>query len=251
MGKLLGSTNRVMFEINNQCVYSPQHRKCPVHLNKGKGPQTLPEKIIYNVFDFMAEEGFEGRVSFHNYNDPMTDPRLFMFIDRLKKTCPKCYVFIMTNAWNLDQEMLNELQDHGVMYIEASAYNERESTRTRERVIRPEGMTYRVMTKKALDDRMDIYANKESECKESCYAPLAEIIIRSNGDVGLCCFEWAGKVTFGNLHEQSLKEILQAGKMLSVYEKLKKGQREFPVCRRCNRRREVGDWEHRYGQDKQ
>jgi len=248
MGKLLEHTDRFMFELNNQCVYADKHRKCPVHRNKE--PQTLPEKIVLDVFDFMSDEDFSGRVSFHNYNECLTDPRLFMFIDKLKRICPKCHVFIMTNGWNLDQEMLDELNAHGVQYVEVSAYTESESKRIRERVIQPNGMTYRVMTKKILDDRMDIYTSVEVECKTPCYAPLTEIVIRSSGKVDLCCFEWAGEYTFGDLNTQSIKEILEKENMTKVYEKLSKGHREFPICKRCTLRREEGDWEHKYGRDK-
>lgn len=249
MGKLLEHTKRFTFEINNQCVYAYQHKKCPV--SKNKEPQTLPEKIVYDVFDFMAKEKFEGRVSFHNYNETMTDPRLFLFLDRLKKVCPKCYIFILTNAWNLDQQMLNELANHGVKYVEVSAYNEEESVRVRERVIQPKGMTYRVMTNKVLDDRMDIYTGKEVKCRKMCYAPLTEIVIRSSGKIDLCCFDWDGQVTFGDLNKESIRKILERGDMLKVYNELKEGEREFDICKRCGRWREESVWAHKYGQDKQ
>lgn len=71
------------------------------------------------------------------------------------------------------------------------------------------------------------------DCKAPCHAPLREIIISRDGNILLCCRDWKRQNTFGNFYKQTLKEILNNGKLLKVYKELTSGNRFLDLCKRC------------------
>ncbi|MCP4458965.1 MAG: hypothetical protein GY816_13235 [Cytophagales bacterium] len=68
----------------------------------------------------------------------------------------------------------------------------------------------------------------------SCFATLRDITINCFGHICLCCYDCNNQVTFGNLHKQSLMEILNSNEFLKTHNELTNGIRKFEICRRCS-----------------
>ena len=68
----------------------------------------------------------------------------------------------------------------------------------------------------------------------SCVRALNHMTIRYNGDANLCCFDPFGKVSFGNLNNQTLEEIWESPARQEYVEKHKTGEgNKLPMCESC------------------
>ncbi len=66
-----------------------------------------------------------------------------------------------------------------------------------------------------------------------CFGMRDHFAILYTGDVVLCCVDFDGKTSVGNLREQSLLEILQSPQMENIMKGLQKNRLVHPYCRRC------------------
>lgn len=221
-------TNRISIELSNMCNYATIHKKCPLNLENTHS--TLSSKIVYKIFEELKKYNFNGTIAFHTYNEPLIDPRLFMFIKEAKEKCPDVGVYILTNGYYFNQIIADELIEIGVSHLEVTAYSKEEYERLKKVKI---NIPYRIFDGN-LDDRLDLY-NNDKTCANNkpCYAPLNEIIVKHNGNINLCCLDWKQQHCFGNLYEQSFEEIVLKSEMLKVYEYLSKGEKKINICRCC------------------
>jgi tetratricopeptide (TPR) repeat protein len=217
----------VYIGISNVCNYSHIHEKCPLHYQKEK--IILPSDIVYRVLDELAEIDYQGVITFHLYNEPLADKRLFKFISYAKNKSKSLKIFILTNGYYLDQRLAKELSDYGIWKLEVSAYSGAEFERLKMIDV---NIPYRVNLQ-TLDGRLNIYDSPHVDIKAPCYLPVTDVTINCNGDILLCCLDWKGQHTFGNLFNDSILTILQNRQRSAIYESLKKGERSFPLCKRC------------------
>lgn len=214
---------RVTLELSNMCPNAPFHKRCP--LNDSGLPKRLPISTVKAVRSELKRHGFKGIVAFHNYSEPLVDPRLFTFI-KLFKSWSK--VHILTSGWGMDSVLLRELFGTGVKSVKVTAYSPAEYRRFKSLY---SGSKYTVIHQKTLDDRVG--SERQKPRRGRCYAPLGEVVIRHTGDVALCCWDWAGKHTFGNLHKEKLSDILSKPVVLKTYKRLSTGDRFMEVCQSC------------------
>lgn len=230
---------RVTFELSNRCNYSNSHGNCPL-FDAGE-PRHLPMMdVVYAIVE-LGKHDFAGRIAFHNYCEPLLDPRLFFLIYEVEENCPDAEVFIMTNGWNLSQQLLTELYSFGcVREVEVSAYTEDEYKRLT--ALRPAPMEkYRVVRHTGLDDRRLWYDRNPIDLgpASKCDAPFGEVVVRCTGEIALCCFDWAASVTFGNL-EHGLSAFVESARAQKVHRDLMAGSRDIPICKRCGIDRKEG-----------
>ena len=93
-------TKRISFELSNICNLADLHKRCPLHQYQER--HILPAEIVYQVLDCCKAYDFQGVFAFHQYNEPGVDPRLFMFMNRIKQLLPKAKMFLLTNGWYLN-----------------------------------------------------------------------------------------------------------------------------------------------------
>jgi len=220
-------TERVYFELSNLCNYSIFHKKCP--LNHQKEVKILPLSVIKGVIDCLSKYQFAREFAFHNYNEPLIDPRLFYLIKYAKEKCPKSYVYICTNGFYFNQTIGEELASFGVSKIHISIYSRKELERLRKIHL---SIPIQLEVIK-LDETLNIYSCHKLNLKKECSAPLREIIITREAKVSLCCYDWAYIYTFGNLERKSLDEIIRDGLMYEVYKRLSRGERFLNICKNC------------------
>lgn len=68
-----------------------------------------------------------------------------------------------------------------------------------------------------------------------CPYPFYNLIINPDGEVTACCADWKRKLIFGNLKEQSFKEIWN-GKILRTFwtDMLKGNKNKYEMCAKCS-----------------
>lgn len=67
-----------------------------------------------------------------------------------------------------------------------------------------------------------------------CYGLSSHIGILSNGVVVPCCLDGHGVINLGNIHDESLEEILKKEKTLSIIENFKNKIAIEPLCQKCS-----------------
>lgn len=70
--------------------------------------------------------------------------------------------------------------------------------------------------------------------KKTCTLPFRDLTILYNGDVRLCCDDWSGEYTCGNVLENSLEEIWFGDKFNAARKMLSNKRRDFGPCINCN-----------------
>ena len=228
-------TSQISFELSNLCNLTSIHQRCPLNFSSilAKGKVILPSWVIYKTVDELAKYEYKETVSFNIYNEPTNDPRLFMFIKYVKENS-NARTFIITNGTYLNQQMVDELYEAGLDILWISSYSgalEREFNS----FAYPEGLQYQVLENAPLQIISDTYDRDYLDWTLPCHSPLGQINIRSNGNVVLCCRDYESRHKFGNLHDESLIDVIQKSPMQNIYDHLIKGDRSIlDICRRCN-----------------
>lgn len=221
-------TTRISFELSNRCNYAAVHQKCPLHWENE--PVILPQKVVYSVLECMREYNFKGLIAFHIYNEPLIDPRLFLFLRKVTERLSQSEILIWTNGYYLNQVMVDELTAAGVTSLVVTAYSQTEWERINKLDVKIPLEVKQVV----LDDRLAIYDKKPTvEDRTPCFAPLNDICITARAMVGLCCMDWKSSYSFGDLTQQSLDEILAQSEVFRIYRELSRGCRVYDICKVC------------------
>lgn len=225
---LFSQISRISFQLSNICNYETIHKKCPLHCSSPK--IVLRTSIITNVLDELSEIDYSGIIAFHIYNEPLIDPRLFSLIAKTHNKCPKAKVYILSNGYYLNQNILDELETSVIWLLIVSAYSKYEFDRLSKYVT---SIPYKVFHA-SLDDRQNLYEGPLLNTKAPCYPFVTDLSIACTGEVTLCCLDWDRRFVFGNLNNGKLHDILEKEDVRLVANKLMHGQRTLDICRRCN-----------------
>ena len=69
--------------------------------------------------------------------------------------------------------------------------------------------------------------------KVFCYGLGDQIGVLCDGTVVPCCLDHEGDIPLGNLHSQSLKEILESPRAKAIFEGFRQGRASEELCRKC------------------
>jgi len=226
---LLRHTGRVSIELSNRCDMAPFHVKCPLH--EEMTPVFLPVKTVTDIIGWLGKNSYDKFIAFHNYNEPLQDPRLYYLLKYTKKKCRNASVIILTNGHWLNQTILTEISILGVKKIYASAYSQSDYKRLSR--LKCDRLKYKVRRITNLDERLSGYCTDSAPLTKPCYAPFGEVVIRCSGDVVLCCRDWNNRHIFGNVINTRLSKILSKKSMSDAYRMLSNGRRFYELCRGC------------------
>lgn len=203
----LAHTRRVAIELSNICPLASVHTQCPLSVRTEI--VILPTATVLSILTQLGEMDFSGSVAFHRYNEPLADPRLFLFLFYRGLNCPKATSYICTSGGDfLRPNIIQDLYEMGVTAINISAD------------ARWAGLL-------GMYEAEPVYSTKP------CLAPLASVEITNAGNVGLCCKDWKDQHAFGNLKDHTLAEILLSDEVQETYRRLSEGDRFLDLCSRC------------------
>ena len=77
--------------------------------------------------------------------------------------------------------------------------------------------------------------------KPLCYGTLKQCGVLSNGELVPCCIDYAGRASFGNVKERSVKEILESKAFVDFGTLLKNGVAPCEICCKCGYKMILGD----------
>lgn len=192
----------------------------------------LPSEIVYSILDVLGQYGYAGFVSFSQYNEPLEDPRLYAFIEYAGGICPKAKVYVVTNGNFLNRGTVAALCELGVDHVIVSLYGNKQEIR-KQQIEAFAGDLQIGFYYGGLDDRLEIYDRSEVNWFRPCTAPLGQVVVTRDAEVGLCCMDWGRQYTFGSLHEDTLDDILCRDGVRETYRRLVRGDRFLDICKRC------------------
>lgn len=229
---LYHNMSEVAIMLSNLCNYAILHPQCPA--NHVKKKEIMPGSKVYQIMDELADDGYEGGICFHIYNEPTIDPRLFMFIQYAKKRMPGCKIRVYSNGYYLNHMMIEEFHDIGADIFTTTGYGVDEYERLVDLDVKyPFSVVWG-----NLDERLDWYKEENAEqslINPGCYTLLNQVCIYSNGEIGTCCLDYETPYKLGNIFEMSLKEILGRRELVMFQDELISGNRSrFSLCRNCH-----------------
>ena len=84
------------------------------------------------------------------------------------------------------------------------------------------------------DSRFEWPGSGTEKATGTCHALETHVGILLDGRVVACCLDYQGKISLGNIQEQSLDEILKAPLAQKLREGFKKRELRHPLCRNCS-----------------
>ena len=86
----------------------------------------------------------------------------------------------------------------------------------------------------SVDSRLVQLGQEAKTDRAVCPQPFMYSVVKANGDVTVCCVDWAGKLVVGNVQTESLREIWEGQRLRELQNTHLRGRRaNFPICRDC------------------
>ncbi|GAA1894318.1 radical SAM protein [Streptantibioticus ferralitis] len=129
---------------NRTCSWCPNE-----HTTARRAQQLMDWHLFAKITAELATAGFAGFFAFHNYNEPLANPRLFDEIAQVRRDIPEASPAIYTNGDLLSRTTVERLGEEGVKYLRVTRYPHRANVLPTFEALR------RWLTKTKLLDGMD------------------------------------------------------------------------------------------------
>lgn len=247
-------------ETQNRCNSSCSF--CPVNvLDDPREYNKISESMMEKIANDLEKLDYAGYLSLHSNNEPLLDDRIVDVCRLFRKKAKKAHIHLATNGILLNYQIFMDLFKAGLDELVIDNYNDNlKLIRSIARMLEdinssndPEIERYKEKTKIILRKKTEVletrggYApNKKMEntttykyySNHSCVLPFIQFVIRSSGEVSLCCNDALGKVTLGDLNKQSITEVWNGERYREVRRKLLRpfryGRKSLEVCDGCD-----------------
>ncbi len=198
----LSKVRLLSFEVGTECNLAAQHANCPINKRTPKGSEPINIEDIVRTYNEAKSLNFNGSVAFHFYNEPLLYiDTIFAIMERL----PEAKFLLWTNGTLLKNSIEENrfLSRFNVVVI--SLYFK--ELLPKFKMLQKYYKNIHIVNE-ALDSRTEIYQKKRRNTF-GCIRPVWEIPIDHWGDIYLCCMDWDGAHSIGNIKKNSLTEVLQ------------------------------------------
>ena len=251
---------------NRKCLY------CPVAVDDYRKKQLQINDLVFEkIINELEEINYSKTITFHLFNEPMADQKLFYKIDIVRKKLANAFLMLNTNGDYLTKAKLNELSGLKINYLivtlhpsSKNRYDISEREIALKKIIKKLGIENAVIEKPYQDSlNIDVewngmalkirsidwssygssragavdFLTPETDRISPCVRPLSQFVISHNGDVFPCCTfypETSQSYVVGNVGNQSIFEIYSS-KTLAMWRKhlFTFGKKNSP-CDKCN-----------------
>lgn len=217
----------VEVEVNSRCNRRCSY--CPVkHLPKPDTPVYMADEVFESLLDQLALMEFDGRFSYHLYNEPLLRADLESMVALTKERLPNARQILYTNGDRLTDERYEALLESGIAEFlvtrhDSDQYPDRpaQSVITRDDIV--------------LTNRGGAVAEASGGLPMPCHAPSEMLIVTSSGDVLLCYEDARRRNVMGNILEEPLAGIWNSPRFESLRAALVSGERQCTeLCRDCD-----------------
>lgn len=233
----LGVEIEVNHHCNLACHYCPNSNT--ERINKG----LMSLEQFRNIMNQLQDIGYEGRISYHFYNEPLLHPHLEKMIRMSKEILPKTMSEVFTNGTLLTMEKYKKLREAGVDKFTVTRH------KGNDRISFDETFEHLSDAEKShvqfYDHSKIIYTSRgglvdygspiANPSQRMCLIPTCSLVITVNGNVVTCYEDYKEKNVMGNLFNEHLRDIWEKPEYLKFREDLRLGHRyKYDVCKTCN-----------------
>jgi cyclic pyranopterin phosphate synthase len=206
----------------------------------------MPTETIYKTLNELSEVNFKGLISFHFYNEIFTDKRIF----ELFKKCHELGLnnYLVTNGDFLSLERVERLSKYNIKEFTLSLYDSKDRSdfekRAKEHIQKykldqydweliilngGEGFTNRAGYVEHTEEKYEL------PIKAACSKIVKKIDIRYDGQVVMCCLDYYGLHSIGNIEDENIIDIWYSDKKRNQLNDLAQGHRDrYKLCSGCS-----------------
>ena len=257
----------VVLECSSLCNRSCKF--CPVAYNS-RPDEPMDRQLIAKALYELKALRYKGRLEWYLYNEPTKDKRLPKMIDFARTTVRSACQMINTNGdYFKSPDDISLLFDAGLNQMQINCYGKRSAAEKRAETLRawvqelgltdehscyqnigPRKQTCHVVVKADVTsdtgpDGIHHYSNRsgnipdfrqglEEPLATGCVRPWRVLNINWKGDAVLCCNDYHGEVTFGNLADRTLVELWNDEEHHRYRLHLQNNRRDLPLCDQCD-----------------
>lgn len=237
--------NHVEIETINRCNGVCEF--CPVSVpNEKRVYAKMSDRIFEKIILELADMDYSGRIALFSNNEPFLDDDIIRKHRYAREKLPNAKFHLFTNGTLLTLDKFIEIIDC-LDELVIDNYNVNLELISNSKIIAEYCEKHSVLKEKVtivLRNPKEILSsrggdapnrkNKVSYPQATCVLPFKQMIIRSDGKVSLCCNDPLGKMTLGDVQNQTLLEIWNGDAFKMVREKLYKGRGELAHCVYCD-----------------
>lgn len=232
----------INIETHNNCTRTCPY--CKFGLQRKWTPKVMDKALFEKIIYDLRRMNYSEMIGLFVNNEPLLDTRIPAFIKIIRDVVPSAKSYLFTNGDLLDMSLLTELFNSGLHHIIISVH-------TMERI-----SEFQEMVNRFGNDRVVIYDvfnldktrnfhNRGGSIKSpivsqkrvegGCFLPFRQIVINPSGDVFLCCCDFYYDVTFDNVKDRDLEEIIYHNKKLNIIrERLMTTRKGLKLCEKCS-----------------
>lgn len=201
-------------------------------------------EIVEKLKNQLLSSGYQGDIHITGYGEPLLNPEILKIIEIISKDF---HTELITNGDKIlkGSITLEQLKFAGLNLLIVDCYDGPDHVKMMSNLLQNCQIPYRIRdhfddgTEKLIElynfnNRGGIFSPKE--IYRPCWLPFYKAFVDWNGDVGLCCNDWARKQQpFGNILDRSFDEIWMDEKLSNIRRSLEKGLRkDLPACKNCD-----------------
>ena len=228
---------------NRTCSFCPRSNPA-VYPNRNLN---MTIETANNISTQLYDANFTGDIHITGFGEPTLNPKI---LDIIKAFSNNFFTEMITNGDRLTSGRLThkQLSENGLNSLIVDCYDGPDQTenvknlledfagqkRIRNHYDTGESSLFELYNYNNRGGAIDI---KEFETlQRQCYMPMYKAFIDWNGDVLLCCNDWARKqIPFGNVNKDTFSNIWMNQMFTRVRETLLQGNRyRLPACQKCD-----------------
>ncbi|WP_037354213.1 radical SAM/SPASM domain-containing protein [Selenomonas sp. FC4001] len=220
---------------------------CPVSVGKDiRERKIMDYDLFQKIIDELYDLHYGGKLALFSNNEPFLDTNIIEKAKYARHKLPFAHLYTFTNGTVLTMDLLlNILPYLDELFIDNYTENYMLIPIVKELVeyekkhpeIAQKVTVHLRDPHEILTSRGGIAPNRKSIIsypKEKCLLPFRQLIIRPDGKVSLCCNDALGKVTLGDLRNQSICEIWYGEKYKKIRECIYRGRENICLCKKCD-----------------
>ncbi len=249
----------ICIEIGSKC-----NRKCKFCPNAyfERPNELMSEDVLCTILNQLNQ--YTGRIELYIYNEPMLHPDIHGIIEAVRANCPRACIMIATNGLNIcTKNAIKLLYKSGLNQLQINCYDSEEQFNLYQELINfipwidqtksiylgassksqiccvtnKSDMRSIVGTTK-LSNRSgltkEFIESTDKPLQKMCVKPFRLLNINWKGDAIICCNDYFGNVTPGNVLNKALDELWNS-ELFNIYRKtLLQRNRDLPLCKDCD-----------------
>jgi radical SAM protein with 4Fe4S-binding SPASM domain len=240
---------------NRSCWFCPRtYDRSGKYLDADGAPvfNEMPTEKIIDLLDQARAMGFQGRVAFYHYSEPLLDKRNIMLAREARRRGMKPYLHTNGDVLRHDDALCAEVkQVYGLIVVGLYDYNTNTELEDAKRYwqtrlaganlefspigLSPARASHSIGIPRALvpsDSRMSTPDVTFSHAP--CHRPLIRMLIQHDGEMCHCCEDDYGAFKLGNAYEHSLEELWFSERHVRIITELIAGHRQnYMLCQNC------------------